>query len=409
MRQLFTNIKSLVQVEEGQNYKQRVLGLEMNNLPTLDNAWLMIENGRIEDFGSMHNLPNELQADETIDATGRLVLPSWADSHTHLVFAATREQEFVDKIKGLSYEEISARGGGILNSARKMNDISEDELFDISLARLEEAISLGTGAIEIKSGYGLTTANELKMLRVIRRLKETNLIPVKATFLAAHAFPMEYRSNHEAYIDLIINEMLPLVAGEGLADYMDAFCEKGFFSVEETDRLLEAGWKYGLKPKIHANQLHRSGGVQVGVKNKAISVDHLESMGEEEIQTLINSDTIATLLPGAAYFLAMHYQPARLLIDANLPVAIASDFNPGTCPCLNMNMILNISCTQLKMTPNESIIAQTINGAAAMELQNELGSIAKGKKANLILTKPVPSVEYLPYALGSNWIERVFI
>lgn len=409
MRQLLTNIKSLVQVEEGQNYKQRVLGLEMNNLPTLDHAWLIIENGRIEDFGSMHNLPNGMQADETIDATGRLVLPSWADSHTHLVFAATREQEFVDKIKGLSYEEISARGGGILNSARKMNDISEEELFDVSLARLEEAISLGTGAIEIKSGYGLTTANELKMLRAIRRLKETNLIPVKATFLAAHAFPMEYRSNHEAYIDLIINEMLPLVAGEGLADYMDAFCEKGFFSVEETDRLLEAGWKYGLKPKIHANQLHRSGGVQVGVKNKAISVDHLESMGEEEIQTLINSDTIATLLPGAAYFLAMHYQPARLLIDANLPVAIASDFNPGTCPCLNMNMILNISCTQLKMTPNEAIIAQTINGAAAMELQNELGSIAKGKKANLILTKPVPSVEYLPYALGSNWIERVFI
>jgi len=409
MRQLFTNIKSLLQVEEGTNYKQRVLGHEMHELPKLDNAWLIVDNGRIEAFGTMDNLPNAMQADEIIDATGRMVMPTWADSHTHLVFAATREQEFVDKIKGLSYEEISARGGGILNSARKMNDISEDELFDISLSRLEEAISLGTGAIEIKSGYGLSTTNELKMLRVIRRLKETNLIPVKATFLAAHAFPMEFRSNHAGYIDLIINEMLPLVAGEGLADYMDAFCEQGFFSVEETDKLLEAGWKYGLKPKIHANQLYRSGGVQVGVKHNAISVDHLESMGEEEIEALENSTTIATLLPGAAYFLAMHYQPARLLIDANLPVALASDFNPGTCPCLNMNLILNIACTQLKMTPNEAIIAQTINGAAAMEMQNELGSIAKGKKANLLLTKPVPSVEYLPYALGSNWIERVFI
>ncbi len=409
MKTLFTNIQQLVWTETANSAVQRVKGLDMNTIPSIHNAWLLIENGIILGFGPMEGFEGAGADVREIDASGRLVLPAWSDSHTHLVYAASREQEFVDKINGLSYEEISKRGGGILNSAAKMKDISEDALYELSIARLEEAISLGTGSIEIKSGYGLSTEAELKMLRVIKRLKALDMIPIKASFLAAHSYPLAYRENHDAYIDKIIHEMLPLVAGEGLADYMDVFCEKGFFSVEETDRLLEAGAKYGLKPKIHANQLHKSGGVQIGVKHHAVSVDHLESMGQEEIDALSNSNTIPTLLPGAAFFLAMHYQPARMLIDANLPVAIASDYNPGTCPCLNMNTILSISCTQLKITPSEAITAQTINGAAALELQNELGTIKVGKKANLILTKPVPSLDYLPYALGSNWIAQVFV
>jgi imidazolonepropionase len=409
MKILITNIKSLVGVEAENSSIQRVLGKNMNSLPSLDNAWLLIEDGRIAKYGSIDTFEGVGQTDKCIDAKGGLLMPSWVDSHTHLVFAATREQEFVDRINGLTYEEISKRGGGILNSAKKMQDIDESELFDVSLQRLEDAINLGTGAIEIKSGYGLSPAAELKMLRIIKRLKELNKIPVRASFLAAHTYPLEYRENHQGYIDLIINHMLPQVAAEGLADYIDVFCEQGFFSVEETSRILEAGDKYGLKPKIHANQLYKSGGVQVGVRHNAISVDHLESMGEEEIEVLRNSNTIPTLLPGAAFFLAMHYQPARMLIDANLPVAIASDYNPGTCPCLNMNTILSISCTQLKITPNEAITAQTINGAAALELQHELGTIKVGKKANLIMTQPVPSIDYLPYALGSNWIKQIFI
>jgi imidazolonepropionase len=407
MRQLFSHIKQLVQTEESEISRERVSGKAMNHLPAIEDAWLLIENGRIHSFGKMEALP-EMQADEYIDATGSIVLPAWVDSHTHLVFAAPREQEFLDRLQGLSYAEIAARGGGILNSAKKITTISEIELLEQSEKRLEAVMALGTGAIEIKSGYGLSTEGELKMLRVIRQLKEKAPIPVKASFLAAHAFPPEFKDNHEGYIKLIIEEMLPLVAGEGLADYMDVFCEQGFFSPEETDRLLEAGWKYGLKPKIHANQLHRSGGVQVGVKHKAVSVDHLESMGTEEILCLQNSNTIPTLLPGAAFFLAMHYQPARALIDAGLPVCLASDYNPGSCPSGNMNLLLSIACTQLKMTPEEAINAQTLNGAAALELSRELGSIAPGKKANLILTRPVPSLAYLPYSFGENWIERVF-
>ena len=409
MSTLITNIRQLVWTENEHSRLQRVPGKEMHTIPSLENAWLRMENGIIKGFGTMDSIQDTIHDTEVINAKGKIVLPAWIDSHTHLVFAATREQEFVDKIKGLTYEEISHRGGGILNSAAKMQDIDEQELFEMSVRRLEEAISLGTAAIEIKSGYGLSTDSELKMLRVIRRLKELNKIPVKASFLAAHSYPMEYRSNHDAYIRLIIDEMLPRVAGEGLADYIDVFCEQGFFSVDETDRILQAGAKYGLKPKIHANQLYRSGGVQIGVQHNAVSVDHLESMGQEEIDCLAGSNTIPTLLPGAAFFLAMHYQPARMLIDANLPVAIASDYNPGTCPCLNMNTILSISCTQLKITPSEAITAQTINAAAALELQNEMGTIKVGKKASLILTKEVPSLDYLPYALGSNWIERVFI
>lgn len=406
---LIRNIKSLVQAEQGANRKGRVYGKEMADLPSIDNAWLWIEKGLIKDFGTMDSLSSEVKANEVIDATGKLVLPAWCDSHTHLVFAAPREQEFVDRINGLTYAEIAAKGGGILNSAAKLNATDESRLYDDSLARLHAVVAQGTGAIEIKSGYGLCLEGELKMLRVIRKLKEQNLIPVKSSFLAAHAFPPEYKENHEGYIDLIINEMLPRVVDEGLADYMDAFCEQGFFSVDETARLLEAGLKHGLKPKIHANQLHRSGGVQVGVKYNAISVDHLESMGEEEIESLRGSNTIPTLLPGAAFFLNMHYQPARLLIDAGLPVALATDYNPGSCPSGNMNFLLSLACTQLKMTPEEAVNAQTLNGAAAMELEHEMGSIAIGKKGSVIITKPVSSLAYLPYSFGENWVERVIV
>lgn len=407
MQTLYTHIQSLVQTETDE-LKSRVSGKQMQILPLIENAWLLIENGIIQDFGKMETIP-EMTVDSNISLKGKIVLPTWVDSHTHLVFAAPREQEFVDKINGLSYAEIAARGGGILNSAKKLRATSESELYDLAQQRLEGVIALGTGAIEIKSGYGLNTESELKMLRVIRKLKENSDIPIKASFLAAHAFPPEYKDNQEGYIQLIIDEMLPKVAAEGLSDYMDAFCEHGFFSVDQTGRLLEAGIKHGLRPKIHANQLHRSGGVQVGVKYDAISVDHLESMGYEEIECLINSNTIPTLLPGAAFFLAMHYQPARSLIDAGLPVCIASDFNPGSCPSGNMNFLLSLACTQLKMTPEEAINAQTINGAAALELTKNYGSIAKGKKANLIITKPVPSVAYLPYSFGENWIEKVVI
>lgn len=407
MLTLIANIKSLLQVRN--EAVSRVNGHQMKYLPQIENAYLMLEGDRIHSYGSMSDLPM-LQIGETIDASGRLVLPTWVDSHTHLVFAASREQEFVDRINGLSYAEIAAKGGGILNSAAKLALCPEEILYEQAYMRLEQLIQLGTGAIEIKSGYGLSTASELKMLRVIRRLKEDHPhIPIKASFLGAHAFPMIYKENHQAYIDLIINEMLPIVAGEELADYMDVFCEEGFFSVAETEQLLEAGLKYGLKPKIHANQLHRSGGVQVGVKYNAVSVDHLESMGEEEIEALKGSNTIPTLLPGAAFFLGMHYQPARLLIDADLPVCLASDYNPGTCPSGNMNTLLTLACTQLKMTPEEAINAQTLNGAAAMELEQEMGSISVGKRASLIITRPVPSVAYLPYAFGNNLIERVIV
>lgn len=408
MHLLLTNIKQLCNVERGDNRKTLVKGADMKNMDCIENAWLLIENGKIADFGDMEHA-HAVQANDIIDLTGKLVLPAWVDSHTHLVFASSREGEFVDRINGLSYEEIARRGGGILNSARKMAEIDEDQLYDESLARLHRVVAQGTGAIEIKSGYGLNMEGELKMLRVIRRLKEANIIPIKASFLAAHTYPLEYKENHEGYLNEIINNMLPVVAGEGLADYMDVFCEKGFFSVEETERLLEAGWKYGLKPKIHANQLHHSGGVQVGVKHKAISVDHLEAMGEEEIAALKTGTTMPTLLPGAAFFLGMQYQPARKIIDAGLPVCLATDYNPGSCPSGNVPLLLTLACTQLKMTPEEAINAVTINGAAALELENELGTIAKGKKANLIVTKPMPSFSYIPYDYGNNPVEKMII
>jgi imidazolonepropionase len=340
---------------------------------------------------------------------GATVLPCWCDSHTHLVFAASREAEFVDKMKGMSYADIAAKGGGILNSARRLNDSSEDMLFEQAWLRLQELMKLGTGAIEIKSGYGLSVEGELKMLRVIKRLKERAPIPVKCSFLGAHTYPPEFKQDHQGYIDLIINNMLPVIAEEKLADYIDVFCEDGFFSVPETEAICNAGIKMGLKPKIHANQLSLSGGVQAGVKLGALSVDHLETMDAAAINALANSATIGTLLPTAAFFLRMPFQPARQLIDAGCAIALASDFNPGSSPSGNMGLVVSMSCIQMRMLPAEAINAATLNGAYAMELGDEAGSITIGKKANLVLTKPIPSVAYLPYAFGSNLIDKVMI
>lgn len=408
MRTLIHHIKQLVQVRQTIDDAGVVRGRAMKDLPMLEDAWLLIEDGLFHSYGPMHSIP-EIPCDRQIHAHGGMVLPAWCDSHTHLVFAHSRELEFVDRINGLSYEEIARRGGGILNSAARLNACPEDELFELAGARLEEVKQLGTGAIEIKSGYGLNTEAELKMLRVIRRLADASPVTIKATLLAGHAYPLEFRENHEGFLKIIIEEMIPRVADEGLAEYIDVFCETGFFSYEETDRILEAGVKWGLKPKVHANQLYNSGGIQVGVKHKAVSVDHLETMNDAEIQCLLASNTMPTLLPGAAFFLAMHYQPARQIIDAGLPVALASDFNPGSCPSGNMNVILSLACSQMKMTPEEAINACTLNGAHAMEVNATHGSITPGKQANCIITKPIPSLAYLPYAFGSNLIEKVMI
>lgn len=408
MRTLIKNIKYLYQTEETTERRKLIKGIAMATVPCIEHAWLLIENELIHSFGRMSELI-DYQFDKEINASNCLVLPAWCDSHTHLVFAAPREQEFVDRIKGKSYEEIARNGGGILNSARKLNLMDEQELYDQSFERLNRVIAQGTGAIEIKSGYGLNLEAELKMLRVIRRLKENSRVSIKSSFLAAHAYPIEYKEDKQAYIKLIIEEMLPRVAAEGLADYMDAFCEEGFFSVSDTEQLLEAGWKYGLKPKIHANQLHYSGGVQVGVKHKAVSVDHLECVGDAEIESLLSGTTMPTLLPAAAFFLGIQYQPARKIIDAGLPVCLASDYNPGSCPSGNMNLLTSIACTQLKMTPEEAINAITLNGAAAMELEQELGTIATGKKANLIITKPMNSLDYIPYDFGNNPVNKMIL
>lgn len=406
MTTLITNIKLLVNTRES---NALLRGKELSDLPCIEDAYLIIQDGRIDEFGKLTNLSTENRQLSTIDAEGATVLPAWCDSHTHIVFAASREEEFVYKLKGMSYADIAAKGGGILNSARKLNAMSEDELYNLAWQRLQEVIKLGTGAIEIKSGYGLTVEGELKMLRVIKRLKETAPIPVKATFLGAHTYPVEYKENHQGYIDLIINEMLPVIANEKLADYIDVFCEDGFFSAEETEIICKAGMQYGLKPKIHANQLNLSGGVQTGVKLNAISVDHLETMDDGTIQTLANSNTIGTLLPSAAFFLRMPFQPARKIIDSGCAVALATDFNPGSSPSGNMNLVVAMSCIGMKMLPEEAINAATINGAYAMELQIEVGSITVGKKANLIFTKPIPSLAYLPYSFGTNLIDKVMI
>jgi len=402
---LLKNIKQLVQVED----KPRgfVKGAQMQHLPVLDNAWLLIKDSLIEDFGTMDTFPEN--ADIVIGAEGKLVLPCWCDSHTHLVYAGSREQEFVDRIHGLSYEEIAKKGGGILNSANKLNDTSEQELIEQALPRLREIMLHGTGAVEIKSGYGLTVEGELKMLRVIKKLKMLSPLTIKATFLGAHAVPEKFKKDRKGYITLITKEMLPAIKEERLADFIDVFCDKGFFTPDETDAILKAGMAAGLKPKVHANELGLTGGVQVGVKHKAISVDHLEHVSTDEIDALANSNTIPTLLPSTAFFLGLNYAPARKLIKANLPVALASDFNPGTSPSGNMQFVLSLACINMKMTPEEAVNAATINGAHAMLVQNELGTIAKGKKANVIITKKIPSVAYLPYSFGSNLADTVII
>ncbi len=402
---LIRNIRTLVQAETSR--RSLAKGADMASVPVLHDAYLLIENDRIAAFGPMAECPE--RADEVLDATGRLVLPSWCDSHTHIVFAATREEEFVDRIRGLSYEEIAERGGGILNSAQKLQAASEDELFEGAWGRLMEVIGMGTGAIEVKSGYGLSLESELKMLRVARRLKEKSPIPVKTTFLGAHAVPAAFKNNREAYISLVVNEMMPRVAGEGLADYCDVFCDQGFFTPEETDLILKAGWKWGLKPKIHANELGLTGGVQVGVANEAISVDHLEYTSEIEIEVLKNSETLPTLLPGCAFFLGIPFAPARQMMDAGLPVVLASDYNPGSCPSGNMPFVVSLSCAKMKMLPEEAVNAATLNGARAMELEEDYGTIAVGKIANLFITRPMLSLAGLPYAFGSKVVEVVVL
>lgn len=406
MQILLTNIKELLQVRTSSISK--VSGSEMAELPTLKNAYLLIENDIIKDFGTMDNLP-DLSPDKKINCSGRIVLPTWCDSHTHIVYAGNREQEFVDRINGLSYEEIANRGGGILNSAKRLNETSEDEIYEQSKARLEEVMQQGTGAVEIKSGYGLTLEGELKMLRVIRRLKENYPIAIKSTFLGAHAFPLEYKENHKGYIDLIINEMLPKIAEENLADYIDAFLETGYFSVEETEQIMEAGLKYGLKSKIHVNQFTAMNGIEACVKHNAVSVDHLEIVTDEDIEVLKNSETMPVALPSCSYFISIPYTPARKMMNAGLPLALATDFNPGTTPSGNMNFVVATACIKMKMTPEEAINAATINGAYAMGLSDTHGSITVGKKANVIITKPIPSFYQIPYAFGSNLIEDVMI
>lgn len=408
MRTLFINIQQLVQVRAGQDSIQKVAGQHMDQLPIIENAWLLVDNGLIHSYGQMVDY-EEVSADTVVDASGRLLLPSWVDSHTHLVFAGPREQEFVHRIKGMTYEEIAAKGGGILNSANLLANTSIEDLYASSAARLEQVMQTGTGAIEIKSGYGLSVEAELKMLRVVRLLQQRYDLPIKATLLAAHAYPMAYKQDKPAYVRLIIDEILPKVAEEGLAEYMDVFCEKGFFDVPETSELLIAAKQYGLKPKIHANQLHYSGGVQVGVQHHAISVDHLECIGEEEINCLLQSETMPTILPGAAFFLGIQYQPARKMIDAGLPICIASDYNPGSCPSGNIPQMLTLACTQLKMTPAEAINAVTLNAAIALELEGSMGSITVGKKANLILTNKMTSYNYIPYDYGNNPVYKFYI
>lgn len=407
MKQIIVNIHHLVNVRE-QNVLLR--GTSLSTLPVIQNAYLVIENGLISSYGTMDTIPENMLLNAVVtDAQNATVLPCWCDSHTHLVFAATREEEFIDKLQGLSYVDIAAKGGGILNSAKKIAAISEDELFEISYERLHKLMQLGTGAIEIKSGYGLTVEGELKMLRVIKRLKNKVPIPVKATFLGAHIYPQLFKNDHKAYLKLIIDEMLPAIARENLADYIDVFCEEGFFSVAETKYICEKGLQYGLKPKIHANQLSLNGGVEAGVEMHAVSVDHLETMDDKAIAALAFSDTIGTMLPTAAFFLRMPYQPARKMIDANCAVALASDYNPGSSPSGNMNFVVSISCIQMKMLPQEAINAATINGAYAMGLQKEVGSVCVGKKANLIFTRPIPAIAYLPYSFGENLIDKVML
>ena len=412
MAVLIKNIKKLVQAETAPIPFRA--GKEMSNLPCIEDAYLLVVGDKIHDFGKMSDFSEKMlekvkEPVEVLDATGRMVFPTFCDSHSHIVYAGSREIEYIDKIKGLSYEEIAKRGGGILNSVDRLRAASEDELFADAWNRLEEVASFGTGAIEIKSGYGLDTENELKMLRVIRRLKEKSPLTIKSNFLGAHAVPREYIGRQTEYVDLIINEMIPMVASEELADYVDVFCDRGFFTPEDTERILMQGIKYGLQPKIHANELDYSGGIQVGVKYNARSVDHIEYTGDDEIEALLGSDTMPTILPGAAFFLGMVYAPARKMIEAGLPVAMAGDYNPGSCPSGNMQFVLSMGCIKYGMIPEEAINATTINSAYAMGVEDVLGTITKGKIANFFITKPIPTIEFMPYAYGSNKVATVYL
>jgi imidazolonepropionase len=403
---IISNIKSLLQVRN--NTSEWVSGAEMQNIPALENSYLSIKDNLIADFGPMADCPQHEEDEETIDASGCLVLPAFVDSHSHIIFAETREAEFVQKIKGASYAEIAAKGGGILNSARKLRALSEQELFDGALERVAELIRFGTGCLEIKSGYGLSLKDELKMLRVARRIGEETPLTIKTTFLGAHAIPAEFKDRSE-YIALILEEMIPAVAAENLADYIDVFCEQGFFTPDETERIVEAAKPYGMIPKIHANQLSVSGGVEVGVKTGARSVDHLEAMGQAQVDVLLTGNTMPTLLPGSAFYLNNHYPPARMMIDAGLPVALATDYNPGSAPAGKMSFMMSLACIKMKMTPEEALNAATINGAYAMDVLATHGSIAIGKVANLIITKPINNLAVIPYSFTSDFIDRVIL
>lgn len=410
MQKAYLNIKQLLVTHKDK--PAPVKGKSLGEIHALNEAWLITQDDRILEFGNMKTWESDKEKfsiSEYTDCTGKMILPTFCDSHTHLVFHGSRETEFVDKIKGLSYEEIAKKGGGILNSAKKLHEASETELYEDALKRLDEIKKMGTGAVEIKSGYGLSVEDELKMLRIIRQLKKDSELTIKSTFLGAHAFPIEYRENRKGYIELITQKMIPLIAEEGLADYIDVFCDKGFFTPKETEIILTAGVKFGMKPKIHANELDFSGGIQVGVKYNAISVDHLEFTGDDEIEALIKSSTIPTLLPSTAFFLRLHYPPARKMIEAGLPVALASDYNPGSSPSGNMFFILSLACIQMKMLPEEVIQAATINGAYAMEVNEELGSITPGKKANFIITPSIPTYSYIPYSFGKPQVESVIL
>lgn len=406
MRTLVKNIKELVQVEYQQ--RLRVCGKDMATLGTIKDAYLIVDGDRISEFGPMSEL-KEQSFDKEVNATGRMVFPSFCDSHTHLVYAGSREIEYIDKIRGLSYDEIAKRGGGILNSAKRVQEATEQQLYDDAVQRLEQMIRMGTGAVEIKSGYGMTTEAEMKMLRVIRRLKESSPLTIKSTLLGAHGIPMEYRGRQEKFVDLVVNEMIPRAAAEHLADYIDVFCDAGFFTVEDTERMLETGAKYGLRAKIHANEMACSGGIQVAVKYNALSCDHLEYTGDTEIACLLGSETMPTVLPGAAFFLNMQHAPVRKMMDAGLPVAMASDCNPGSSPSGNMQLILSFACVNYRMLPEEAINATTINSGYAMGVSDQLGSIAVGKRANFYITRPIPTYEYMPYAYGENKVERTFL
>ncbi len=406
MKLLLTHIKELLQVRE--NCPSKLSGKEMKELPTLKNAWVFINHGIIEDYGTMDKMGNH-EGFKTFDCSGKIVMPAWCDSHSHIVYAGNREQEFVDRINGLSYQEIAEKGGGILNSAKKLQEISEEDLYHQSATRLEEVMSLGTGAIEIKSGYGLTTDAELKMLRVAKKLSEEYPITIKTTFLGAHAVPMEYKNNKEGYVDLLCHEMLPKIASEKLSEYIDVFCEDGYFSVADMERILSEGKKYNLIPKVHVNQFNSIGGIAAAVKHNALSVDHLEVLTDQDLEALKDSKTMPVALPSCSYFLSIPYTPGRKIIDAGLPLALATDYNPGSTPSGNMNFVVATACIKMRLTPEEAINAATINGAYAMGLSRTHGSITRGKTANLIITKPIPSYGYLPYAFGSNLIDSVII